>query len=74
MISFCSIGRKSASCKEEGQQVSARDLSDYKAKLIEEIFTLDFTNIETKVWDATVLDPDMTGYDVASDLCSGLPA
>ena len=77
VIDVCAApGGKALHAAERAAKVSARDLSDYKVKLIEEnILRLDFTNIETKVWDATVLDPDMIGKAdvVIADLpCSGL--
>ena len=77
VIDVCAApGGKALHAAERAAKVSARDLSDYKVKLIEEnILRLDFTNIETKVWDATVLDSDMIGKAdvVIADLpCSGL--
>jgi 16S rRNA (cytosine967-C5)-methyltransferase len=56
--------------------VESRDVSDYKVSLINEnINRLGFSNITTKVWDATVLDESsIEKYDVViADLpCSGL--
>lgn len=56
--------------------VEARDVSDYKVSLIEEnIDRAGFTNINTKVWDATVLDESAieSAEVVLADVpCSGL--
>lgn len=56
--------------------VQARDLTQYKVSLIEEnMDRLGLSNIEAKVWDATVLDPQMQAKAdvVIADLpCSGL--
>jgi 16S rRNA (cytosine967-C5)-methyltransferase len=56
--------------------VESRDVSDYKVSLINEnINRLGFSNITTKVWDATVFDESSAGkFDaVIADLpCSGL--
>lgn len=56
--------------------VEARDISEYKVSLIEEnISRCGFSNIRTRVWDASVYDPSMEGQAdiVLADLpCSGL--
>ena len=56
--------------------VESRDLTEYKISLVEEnIARCGFSNMQTKVWDATVLDPSMEGKAdiVLADLpCSGL--
>ena len=56
--------------------VESRDLTEYKISLVEEnILRCGFTNMRTKVWDATVFDPEMKGKAdiVIADLpCSGL--
>ena len=56
--------------------VESRDLTEYKIMLVEENITrCGFTNMRTKVWDATEFDPDMEGKAdiVLADLpCSGL--
>lgn len=56
--------------------VEARDLTEYKISLVEEnIARCGFSNMQTKVWDATVFDPSMEGKAdvVLADLpCSGL--
>lgn len=56
--------------------VEARDLTEYKISLVEEnIERCGFTNVRTRVWDASVFDPDMEEKAdlVIADLpCSGL--
>lgn len=56
--------------------VEARDLTEYKISLVEENrLRCGFSNMRTKVWDATVFDPEMEGRAdiVLADLpCSGL--
>ena len=56
--------------------VESRDLTEYKIMLVEEnIARCGFTNMQTKVWDATEFDPEMEGKAdiVLADLpCSGL--
>lgn len=56
--------------------VEARDLTEYKISLVEEnIARCGFSNIRTKVWDATVFDASMEKKAdvVLADLpCSGL--
>ena len=56
--------------------VESRDLTEYKIMLVEENITrCGFTNMRTKVWDATEFDPEMEGKAdvVLADLpCSGL--
>lgn len=56
--------------------VESRDLTEYKIMLVEEnIARCGFTNMQTKVWDATEFDPEMEAKAdiVLADLpCSGL--
>ncbi len=56
--------------------VESRDLTEYKIMLVEEnIARCGFSNMQTKVWDATVFDEEMEGKAdiVLADLpCSGL--
>ncbi|MDO5402182.1 MAG: 16S rRNA (cytosine(967)-C(5))-methyltransferase RsmB [Eubacteriales bacterium] len=65
-----------ASGKAVTGKVDSRDVSDYKLGLIEQnIERLGISNIDTKVWDATVLDEKCVGRAdiVIADLpCSGL--
>jgi 16S rRNA (cytosine967-C5)-methyltransferase len=77
VIDVCSApGGKALHAAEKAGKVSARDLTEYKTKLImDNIKRLGNTNVEVKVWDATVLDQDsMEAADVViADLpCSGL--
>ncbi len=69
-------GGKALHAAEIAAQVSARDLTEYKIKLIEENITrMGFTNIQTKVWDATIPDPELTGRAdvvIADVPCSGI--
>ena len=65
-----------ADLMEGSGMVEARDLTEYKTGLIEEnIIRCGFSNIRTRVWDATVPDPELSGKAdiVLADLpCSGL--
>ncbi|NLO10592.1 MAG: 16S rRNA (cytosine(967)-C(5))-methyltransferase RsmB [Clostridiales bacterium] len=77
VVDVCAApGGKALHIAEKAGMVSARDLTDYKIKLIEENkLRMGIHNIETKVWDATVLDPDIIDKAdiVIADLpCSGL--
>ncbi len=77
VIDICSApGGKALHAAEKARKVSARDLTEYKTKLImDNIKRLGCTNIEVKVWDATVLDQEsVEAADVViADLpCSGL--
>lgn len=77
VVDVCAApGGKSLHIAEKAGKVSARDLSGHKIKLIEEnILRLGISNIDTKVWDATIADPDIinTADIVIADLpCSGL--
>ncbi len=77
VVDVCAApGGKALHAAETAKLVSARDLTDYKVRLIEENKArLGITNVVTKVWDATVIDPEMVGKAdiVIADLpCSGL--
>jgi 16S rRNA (cytosine967-C5)-methyltransferase len=77
VIDVCSApGGKALHAAEKAGKVSARDLTEYKTKLIlDNIKRLGNTNVEVKVWDATELDQDsIEAADVViADLpCSGL--
>jgi 16S rRNA (cytosine967-C5)-methyltransferase len=77
IVDVCAApGGKALHAAETAKKVSARDLTEYKIKLIEEnIIRLGFTNVETKVWDATKLDDELLQCAdvVIADLpCSGL--
>ncbi|CRZ34664.1 16S rRNA (cytosine967-C5)-methyltransferase [Herbinix hemicellulosilytica] len=77
VVDVCAApGGKSLHLAENAALVSARDLTEYKVGLINEnIRRMGLNNIETKVWDARVLDPDIVGKAdiVIADLpCSGL--
>lgn len=77
VIDVCAApGGKALHAAETAEKVSARDVSDRKINLIEEnIKRMGFTNVETKVWDATIDDPELHSFAdvVIADLpCSGL--
>lgn len=77
VIDVCAApGGKALHAAEHAKKVSARDLTDYKIKLIEEnISRLGMQNVEAKVWDATKPDESVIGCAdvVIADLpCSGL--
>ncbi|NLJ97085.1 MAG: 16S rRNA (cytosine(967)-C(5))-methyltransferase RsmB [Clostridiales bacterium] len=77
VVDVCAApGGKSLHLAEKAGKVSSRDISEYKTGLINEnILRMGINNIETKVWDATVVDPDIinSGDVVIADLpCSGL--
>ncbi len=77
VVDVCAApGGKALHAAEIAGRVMARDLTDYKTGLIEEnIRRLGLTNVETKVWDATVPDTDLYRQAdvVIADLpCSGL--
>ncbi len=77
VVDVCAApGGKALHISEKAGKVSARDLSEFKTKLIEEnIVRMGIHNIEIKVWDATTLDTDITNKAdiVIADLpCSGL--
>jgi len=77
VVDVCAApGGKSLHIAEKAGRVSARDLTGYKVSLIEDnIRRMGTDNVETKVWDARVIDPDIIGRAdiVIADLpCSGL--
>ncbi len=77
VVDVCAApGGKALHAAESAKRVSARDLTAYKTKLIEDnIRRMGFDNVETKVWDATLPDETITGQAdvVICDLpCSGL--
>lgn len=77
VVDVCSApGGKALHAAETADRVSARDLTEYKTGLIEEnIARLGMTNVDVKVWDATVPDTSLYGKAdvVLADLpCSGL--
>jgi 16S rRNA (cytosine967-C5)-methyltransferase len=77
VVDVCAApGGKALHAAEIAKKVSARDLTEYKIKLIEENITrLGASNVETKVWDATKLDNELIQCAdvVIADLpCSGL--
>jgi 16S rRNA (cytosine967-C5)-methyltransferase len=77
VVDVCAApGGKALHAAETAKKVSARDLTEYKIKLIEENITrLGVSNVETKVWDATKLDNELIQCAdvVIADLpCSGM--
>lgn len=77
VVDVCAApGGKALHAAQDAARVLARDLTEYKIKLMNEnIDRLGFTNVETKVWDATVPDETLNGRAdvVIADLpCSGL--
>ena len=53
-------------------RVEARDLTEYKISLVEQnLFRCGFANVETKVWDARIFDPEM---EEKADVVRGRPA
>lgn len=77
VVDLCAApGGKALHAAETAAKVSARDLSERKIRLIQDnIKRMGFTNIETKVWDATKEDEalDSLADVVIADLpCSGL--
>jgi 16S rRNA (cytosine967-C5)-methyltransferase len=77
VIDVCSApGGKALHAAEKAGKVSARDLTEYKTKLImDNMKRLGNTNVDVKVWDATELDQTSieTADVVIADLpCSGL--
>ncbi len=77
VVDVCSApGGKALHAAEVAGKVSARDLTEYKTNLIRDnLKRLGFANVEVKVWDATIPDPEIIGAAdvVIADLpCSGL--
>ncbi len=77
VIDVCAApGGKALHAAQTAGKVLARDLTEYKIKLIEEnISRMGFTNVTAQVWDATVPDESLAGQAdvVIADLpCSGL--
>lgn len=77
VVDVCAApGGKALHIAEKAKWVSARDLTEYKIGLIDDnIRRMGINNVETKLWDATVIDPDIIGKAdiVLADLpCSGL--
>lgn len=77
VVDVCAApGGKALQAAETAGRVSARDLTEYKIKLIEENSNrMGFSNVQTKVWDATRMDTELIGLAdvVIADLpCSGL--
>lgn len=77
VIDVCAApGGKALHASQVANKVLARDLTEYKVDLINDnIKRLDITNVETEVWDATVLDAALIGKAdvVIADLpCSGI--
>jgi 16S rRNA (cytosine967-C5)-methyltransferase len=77
VIDVCAApGGKALHAAETARKVLARDLTEYKIKLIQDnIKRLGITNVETMVWDAAEIDKELLGCAdvVIADLpCSGL--
>lgn len=77
VVDVCAApGGKALHASLSAKNVLARDLTEYKVDLINDnIKRLDITNVETEVWDATVLDTSLIGKAdvVIADLpCSGI--
>jgi 16S rRNA (cytosine967-C5)-methyltransferase len=77
VVDVCAApGGKTLHLAERAGRVSARDLTEYKVKLIKDnILRLGAGNVETKVWDARVKEPGLLNKAdiVIADLpCSGL--
>jgi 16S rRNA (cytosine967-C5)-methyltransferase len=77
VIDVCAApGGKALHAAQTAGRVLARDLTEYKIKLIEEnISRMGFTNVTAQVWDATISDVSLEGKAdvVIADLpCSGL--
>lgn len=77
VVDVCAApGGKALHAAEKAKCVSARDITDYKIRLIDEnSHRMGFTNVKTKVWDAAKPDEELIGQVdiVIADLpCSGL--
>ena len=77
VVDVCAApGGKALHAAESADSVSARDLTEYKKKMMDEnIIRLGFTNVETMVWDAVKLDDSIIDQAdvVICDLpCSGM--
>ena len=77
VVDVCAApGGKALHASQSANKVLARDLTEYKIDLINDnIKRLDITNVETEVWDASVLDTSLIGKAdvVIADLpCSGI--
>jgi len=77
VVDICAApGGKALHAAEMANKVSARDLTEYKVKLIDDrIKLMGFSNVETLIWDATKLDESIVSLAdvVIADLpCSGL--
>jgi len=77
VVDVCAApGGKALHIAEKAGLVSARDLTEHKVGLIiENIRRMGINNVETRVWDARIVDPDIVGKAdiVIADLpCSGL--
>ncbi len=77
VVDVCAApGGKTMHAAQTANSVLARDLTEYKVGLINEnLKRLDLTNVQTKVWDASVLDEELVGKTdvVIADLpCSGM--
>ncbi len=77
VVDVCAApGGKALHIAEKAEMVSARDLTEYKIHFINEnINRMGFTNVSTKVWDATSLDEeiiDKVDVVIADLPCSGI--
>jgi len=77
VVDVCAApGGKALHAAEKAKSVSARDLTEYKIRMIEDnINRMEFHNVDTKVWDASVMDEEIVRQAdiVIADLpCSGM--